>query len=163
MERSFAEARAATAALRARAHTYLADADLVSLPISPLPSPLHRSVLIVEDEEATARVVARALRAALPGVEVYAVGTLAEARTALAAGPVGVLLIDMGLPDGDGWTLAAWVSSRCYVVLMSGSIEADEVAALMSATGARAALAKPFSLDEVVGAVGAAWAGEDGP
>jgi DNA-binding response OmpR family regulator len=60
-------------------------------------------VLIVEDEDVLRQVMARFL--AGRGLVVAAVASLGEAREALAAGPFDALVLDVGLPDGDGLDL----------------------------------------------------------
>jgi CheY-like chemotaxis protein len=67
---------------------------------------IGRHILLVEDHEMTRNAIARLL--ARRGHEVTACATLAEARE--AAGPFHDLLIsDLGLPDGDGHALMAWL------------------------------------------------------
>jgi CheY-like chemotaxis protein len=67
-----------------------------------------QQVLLVEDEPTTQAIVAAALAAAPRVRESDAplaariVGTLAEARTALAAGGVAAVLLDLSLPDSEG-------------------------------------------------------------
>lgn len=65
-------------------------------------------VLLVEDEPITQAIAAAALAGA-PRVrdddaplEAHVVGTLGEARTALAAGGVAAVLLDLSLPDSEG-------------------------------------------------------------
>ena len=54
-------------------------------------------VLVVEDDDRVARGLLTALRHA--GYEVHRVATAADA---LRAAPADVVLLDLGLPDGDG-------------------------------------------------------------
>jgi DNA-binding response OmpR family regulator len=63
----------------------------------------YRSILIVEDDARLRSILARALERT--GHSVQPVGTLAEARAALAAAAPDVLLLDIDLPDGSGWEL----------------------------------------------------------
>lgn len=60
-------------------------------------------VLLIEDDEDTARVLTRLLTRA--GSEVTAVSLLAEARERLEGGTFDLVLSDVGLPDGSGWEL----------------------------------------------------------
>jgi DNA-binding response OmpR family regulator len=62
----------------------------------------HR-VLIVEDEEVLRQSLARYL--AGRGLAVAVAGSLAEARMALAGGAFEAVVLDVGLPDGDGLDL----------------------------------------------------------
>ncbi len=59
-------------------------------------------VLIVEDDPAFRERFASVVTSCGDFTLVAAVSTTAEARAALAAGPIDVLLCDLGLPDGDG-------------------------------------------------------------
>ena len=59
-------------------------------------------VLIVEDDPAFRERFASVVTSCGDFTLVAAVSTTADARAALAAGPVDVLLSDLGLPDGDG-------------------------------------------------------------
>ncbi|MFO0642308.1 MAG: DUF4388 domain-containing protein [Polyangiaceae bacterium] len=65
----------------------------------------HR-VLLLEDEEALRKSMVRGL-AKLPGLEVVDVGTVTEAKAALATSPAPALVIsDLSLPDGLGVEVA---------------------------------------------------------
>ena len=75
---------------------------------SPADLALPAPVLVVEDEpllQQRLRVVLRALGYAADALLFAA--TLAEARTCLAQQPVGLALVDLRLPDGDGRELIA--------------------------------------------------------
>jgi DNA-binding NarL/FixJ family response regulator len=83
------------------------------------------AVLLVEDDVPT-RARLRAAIEAHPGLALAgAVGSCAEARAALAAGPPAVLLTDIGLPDGSGIELIRELRRRaaptlCMVVTVFG-------------------------------------------
>ncbi len=62
----------------------------------------RHQVLLVEDDDNTRERLARIVDAHARLEIVAAVATLAEARTALAAQDPRVLLVDIGLPDGNG-------------------------------------------------------------
>ena len=107
-------------------------------------------ILIVEDELANTELLRASLEALgdqfLRSSSIDAAGSLAEARTALAAHAFDLLLLDMWLPDGNGLSLAreVWAqgSGRPLIVVVSGSAQPDErVAALKVADEF---LLKPF-------------------
>ncbi len=65
-------------------------------------APLRR-ILCVDDEPEVLQLLGRVLREA--GYTVEEATTGAAARTALADSPPALLILDIGLPDVDGWTL----------------------------------------------------------
>lgn len=107
-------------------------------------------ILLVEDDDLNQRLVATVLaRSADPLLRsacLLQAGSLAEARTALAGGPVDVVLLDMNLPDGPGLTLAAEMRRTGQggpaLVALTGSAGEHQEAAL--AAGCIAVLGKPY-------------------
>lgn len=106
-------------------------------------------VLIVEDEPAVQDVVEHALSRS--GMRCERAASLSEARAALARGAVDLLVLDLGLPDGDGLSLCRELrghSATPILVLTCRDEEADLVIGLE--TGADDYLVKPFSPRELV-------------
>jgi DNA-binding NarL/FixJ family response regulator len=84
------------------------------------------SVLVVDDDPAFRRLAARVLAAFDLGVAGEAASVAAAIAAAVALRPGGVL-VDIGLPDGDGLALAAQLVAlpwRPRVVLTSSDAEA---------------------------------------
>ena len=112
-------------------------------------SGLTGSVLVVEDELA----MRRFLRAALigHGMEVLEAGTKADAARIAATDAPSLLLLDLGLPDGDGVelvrSLREW-SQVPIIVISARGREADKVTALDA--GADDYLTKPFGVNELL-------------
>ena len=110
---------------------------------------LSGTVLIVEDELA----MRRFLRAALTGhgMDVVEVGTKADGARAAATDAPALLLLDLGLPDGDGVdlvrSLREW-SQVPIIVISARGREADKVSALDA--GADDYLTKPFGVGELL-------------
>ncbi|HEV2636369.1 MAG TPA: response regulator transcription factor [Actinocrinis sp.] len=103
-------------------------------------------VLVVEDDEGIARSLCRGLARA--GYRVSSVGTGAAA---LAAEPVDVVLLDLGLPDVDGMDVCRLLRERtdaALIVVTARGEEGDRVAALDE--GADDYLVKPFGLAELL-------------
>jgi DNA-binding response OmpR family regulator len=103
-------------------------------------------VLLVEDDIRVAAALAEGLRKR--GYEVDCAGSMAEALQAPAA---DLVLLDLGLPDGDGMDLCRMLRARqpevgIIAVTARGS-ERDRVAGLL--TGADDYVVKPFSMAEL--------------
>ena len=109
-------------------------------------------VLIVEDEAEIRRFVRLALLA--EGHEVHESATLQRALIDAAARRPDVVVLDLGLPDGDGVDFVrgfrAW-SAAPVVVLSARSGEAEKIAALDA--GADDYLVKPFGVGELLARV----------
>jgi len=107
------------------------------------------SVLVVEDEVP----MRRFLRSALTthGFRVIEAGTLREAEIAVTESPPDAILLDLGLPDGDGLDLLRrireWSTAPVIVVSARGR-EDDKVIALDA--GADDYLTKPFGTSELL-------------
>ncbi|WP_432982048.1 response regulator [Dactylosporangium sp. CA-233914] len=113
-------------------------------------------VLLVEDEELN-RVLVRAILArseqpAVRAVQLVEAGSIGEARAALAAEPVDLVLLDVNLPDGNGLALAAELNTepaRPTVIALTASVLPHERAAAMEA-GCDAFLDKPYAAADLV-------------
>ena len=110
-------------------------------------------VLVVEDERRVGEFIERAL--AEVSYTARLVRTIREARDALAEGPYDVVVLDLGLPDGDGLDLLReWRStgfSDPVIILSARDAVQDRIRGLN--LGADDYLAKPFSVDELLARV----------
>jgi two-component system KDP operon response regulator KdpE len=113
------------------------------------PSP---TVLIVEDEPQIRRFVRTALEA--EHWHVFEAGTVAQGLIEAGTRRPDLVILDLGLPDGDGVDylrdLRAW-SKVAVIVLSARSDEADKIAALDA--GADDYLTKPFGVGELMARV----------
>jgi two-component system KDP operon response regulator KdpE len=109
-------------------------------------------VLVVEDDAAIRDFVSEALESA--GYHVFEAGTLKEGLADAATRRPELVIVDLGLPDGDGIELIremrSWSSSP-IIVLSARSAEADKIQALD--IGADDYLMKPFSVHELMARV----------
>lgn len=111
------------------------------------------SVLLVEDDRELRRTLAAALE--IEGYRVIASGSLADARAviahAVAERGLDLLVLDLGLPDGDGATLLAELRRErgTPVIVISARLGDDHKVSLLDA-GADDYLGKPFSLAELL-------------
>ena len=114
---------------------------------------MHKqTVLVVEDEPNIRRFVRTALES--EAYEVIEASTLQQALPLLKQPSIHLLLLDLGLPDGDGLKiitqLRTW--SKLPILVLSARIsDQDKIKALDS--GADDYLSKPFSIGELLARV----------
>ncbi len=110
-------------------------------------------VLLVEDDRELRATLRDALQ--VEGYRVVASASLADARavisTALAEGGLDIVLLDLGLPDGDGASLLADLRRQhgTPVIVISARPGEDHKVRLLD-EGADDYLVKPFSLAELL-------------
>lgn len=116
------------------------------------------SILVVDDDAAIRTVVGQALRRA--GHLVRCVGTLAEARAAIAADAPELLISDVVLPDGNGLDAVADIlaSRPALPVIILSAQNTLTTAVRATEVGAYDYLPKPFDLDALARAVTSALA-----
>lgn len=107
-------------------------------------------LLVVEDNKQLSQLLAKGLQTA--GYEADVLATAAEARTALMTTSYAALVLDLGLPDGDGLAILRELRHRkdsipVLVLTARGGLH-DRVNGLRS--GADDYLVKPFALEELV-------------
>ena len=107
-------------------------------------------LLIVEDNEELAELLAKGLRTA--GYEADVLSTVEDARAVLSTTFYAALILDLGLPDGDGLALLREIRQRdnpipVLVLTARGGLH-DRVHGLRS--GADDYIVKPFALEELV-------------
>jgi two-component system KDP operon response regulator KdpE len=106
-------------------------------------------VLVVEDEPQMRRFIRASMSA--HGYQVGEAATAAEALALTTSRNPDVILMDLGLPDGDGIELTRRVrewSQVPIIVISARGREADKVSALDA--GADDYLTKPFGVDELL-------------
>ena len=107
-------------------------------------------LLIVEDNAELSRLVAAGLAAA--GYQSDIVGSAAEAREAVSSVSYAAMILDLGLPDGDGLSVLRELRLKMeplpvLVLTARGGLQ-DRVSGLRS--GADDYLAKPFAMEELI-------------
>jgi len=106
-------------------------------------------VLVVEDEQPMRRFLRSALTS--HGFRVAEAGTLRDAEALVTETPPAAILLDLGLPDGDGLSLLRHIrewSTAPVIVLSAREREDDKVTALDA--GADDYLTKPFGTSELL-------------
>ena len=120
--------------------------------ISPLHTDIQPVALIVEDEDSIRRFVRMALQA--EGWQVHEAGTVRQGLIDAGTRRPDLVVLDLGLPDGDGVAylrdLRAW-SNVPVIVLSARTGEVDKIAALDA--GADDYLTKPFGVGELMARV----------
>jgi two-component system KDP operon response regulator KdpE len=115
----------------------------------------HGNILIIEDEKEIRRFVRQALET--EGYRVFEAETLQRGLIEAGTRKPDMVILDLGLPDGDGTDfireVRAW-SGMPIVVLSARVEEHDKVAALDA--GADDYLSKPFGVSELLARVRAA-------
>jgi signal transduction histidine kinase/CheY-like chemotaxis protein/CHASE3 domain sensor protein len=115
------------------------------------PAQRRQTILLVEDNEDTLRVLARLLRHSG-----YTVRTAATVSAALSMidDDIDLVISDIGLPDGNGWELMRTVKSRWTVpgIALSGFAQQEDVERSRSVGFARH-LAKPINPQELEAAI----------
>ncbi|MBR9764329.1 MAG: response regulator transcription factor [Rhodobacteraceae bacterium] len=64
-----------------------------------------RSILILEDHAETRAALVALVEDCFPGARIAEAGTIHAARTSLRAAPVDLALVDLTLPDGEGYEI----------------------------------------------------------
>ena len=107
-------------------------------------------LLVIEDHDDLSSLLINGLNRA--GLAADRVATLAEARAALASNRYSAIILDLGLPDGDGLaalrTLRGGGDSTPVLILSARGGVQDRVRGIEM--GADDYLAKPFALEELV-------------
>jgi DNA-binding NtrC family response regulator len=121
-------------------------------------SKVQRSVLIVDDEKATAWALAESLRE--EGFVTRTAHSAAEAEAAHRASPADLVITDLRLPDENGFALLARLGAaggrpRAIVVSAWGG---PEIEASVSRSGALAYVQKPFDVEKLKALVAVAFA-----
>ncbi len=112
-------------------------------------TPSSFDILVVDDDDALRQLLISYL--AGHGLKATGVGTATEALQAVAKNSFGLVLLDLGLPDGNGTDLARqWrAATNMSIICVTGRLEeADRVMGLE--LGADDYITKPFSLREVL-------------
>lgn len=113
---------------------------------------MNDAILIVDDSVTVRMNLAEAFHAA--GLNALPCGSIAEARQALAGGGVGVVVLDVNLPDGDGVDFlrelrASAEGANAGVMMLSTAAEIGDRIRGMT-TGADDYVGKPYDASYVV-------------
>lgn len=110
-------------------------------------------ILIVEDEARIASFIAKGLGAA--GYTTSTVTTAREAIDIAMTGDVSLIILDLGLPDDDGITVATRLRDEQVpipVIILTARTSVDDTVAGLE-SGAADYMAKPFRFEELLARV----------
>src|SRR6267378_1319578 len=108
----------------------------------------YRRVLLVEDEPALRRVIARNLSSR--GLDVAEAGTVAEALNTLDAETPDLILLDINLPDRSGWDVLRDLQRRRIAVptIVVSAVRVSQ--SRLDEFHPTAYLPKPFPIDALL-------------
>lgn len=127
-----------------------ADRPLVAAEPTPHPQPVGGRVLFVEDEEAVAAGVTALLE--MEGIAVTTVGTAAEVDGALRAVMPDAVILDIGLPDGDGTRVYERIAAaypRLPVIFSTGHGDEQKLEPFLARDNVRF-LMKPYEFSALL-------------
>jgi len=107
------------------------------------------NILLVEDDSGIQKMLSISLGAA--GYELVKADSIKSGLVALSQNPVSLVLLDLGLPDGDGKKFiqeAKMFTDVPIIVVSARDIESEKIEALEM--GADDYLTKPFSIGELI-------------
>ena len=118
-----------------------------------------RKLLLVEDDTDTSSLLKYVLED--ENFEVQVAPSVDEARTAFASGGADMIIIDRGLPDGDGLDLCREIRGQPQgmslpVMFLTAHKTPEDIKSGMAA-GADDYLAKPFSFVEFISRIETLW------
>ena len=106
-------------------------------------------ILLVEDDNGIQKMLSIALDAV--GYELVKANSIKSGLIALSQNPISLVLLDLGLPDGDGKQFikeAKMFSDVPIIVISARDIETEKIEALE--LGADDYLTKPFGIGEII-------------
>lgn len=107
------------------------------------------NILLIEDDRGIQKMLSISLGAA--GYELVKTDSIKSGLVALSQNPISLVLLDLGLPDGDGkqFIKEAKIFSDVPIIVVSArDIESEKIEALE--LGADDYLTKPFSIGELI-------------
>jgi DNA-binding response OmpR family regulator len=121
-------------------------------------------ILVVEDDPGITSFLTRGLRA--EGYGTVVAETTAEARRVLVgADDIDLVLLDLGLPQGDGEEILGWLRASGHtqpVIILTARSEVHHKVRGLNA-GANDYVTKPFSFDELLARIRAALRSTEQP
>ncbi len=123
----------------------------------PVPAELGTTsvrILVVDDEEAVAKLIARAIRAQYPEYEVVDANDGFRAGTIIATLRPDVVILDLRMPGMDGYEVCRMIKAQeatkhAEVIAMTAFPSPESEKRILEC-GARICLSKPLDLDQLL-------------
>ena len=123
----------------------------------PIPNELSTSpthVLVVDDEEAVAKMIAQAIKTAHPDFEVTEAHDGFNAGAIIASQSPGIVILDLRMPGMDGYEVCRLIksqdSTKNSTVLAMTAYPSPESEKRIMGCGAKICLTKPLDLDHLI-------------
>lgn len=121
------------------------------MPVPPELDTTPVRVLVVDDEEAVAKLIARAIRSQFPNYEVVEANDGFRAGATIATVRPDVVILDLRMPGMDGYEVCRMIkaqeSTRHAEVIAMTAFPSPESEQRILDCGARVCLSKPLDLD----------------
>lgn len=107
------------------------------------------NILVVEDERTDFILIKYAIEQLTTPCSIHHAQTLQEAHIIMGNHDIGLAVVDILLPDGDGYKMAEHLKKRMipYIMVSSRALPEDAILGLRS--GAEDYIRKPFDVDEL--------------
>jgi CheY-like chemotaxis protein len=123
----------------------------------PIPSEIQSAptrILVVDDEPDVRRLIARAVKARFPDLEVLEANDAFQAGTLIATHRPDVVLLDLPMPGMDGFEVCRLIRSQspatsAEVIAMAARLSPEDERRILEC-GARVCLRKPLDMDSVL-------------
>ncbi len=118
-----------------------------------MPDPANALILVADDDEDIREMMAS--RFVREGFAVRTAGNVAEIRQAVSEDAIGIIILDLNLPDGDGLSLCTQLRAEGYagVIIMVTARDSTVDRVLGLELGADDYVTKPFDFREVLARV----------
>jgi CheY-like chemotaxis protein len=124
------------------------------MPVPPELGSTPIRILVVDDEEAVAKLIARAIRTQYPDYEVVEANDGFRAGATIATLRPDVVILDLRMPGMDGYEVCRMIKSqeatRHAEVIAMTAYPSSESEKRIKECGARVCLAKPLDLDQLM-------------
>lgn len=110
---------------------------------------MANSILIVEDDDNLRNSLVDNLE--IEGYRVFSFALIEESRQWLSANTADLVVLDIMLPDGNGYELARWIRLHCDVLILmltARSLEKDVVEGFIAGTDDY--VSKPYRINELL-------------